>query len=136
MEVHSGSCLCKKIKYEIIGSFESFFLCHCKYCQKDTGSAHAANLFSQSATLTWIMGKQHLTTFTLPQTKHTKTFCNICGSALPSLQENGNLVVTPAGSLDSKINLRPDAHLFSSSRGSWDTKLELIEVFEKLPTNE
>lgn len=136
MEIHTGSCLCKNIKFEITGSFESFFLCHCKYCQKDTGSAHAANLFSQSATLKWIMGKQHVQTFTLPQTKHIKAFCNICGSALPNIQMNGNVLVTPAGSLDSDLSLKPDAHLFNSSRSSWDSGLEEVEVFEKLPIKE
>ncbi|MFN3455173.1 MAG: GFA family protein, partial [Pseudobdellovibrio sp.] len=41
-----GSCLCGQVEFKIQGVLESFFLCHCKYCQKDTGSAHSANLFS------------------------------------------------------------------------------------------
>ena len=42
---YSGSCLCGEIRFEIEGEFELFYLCHCEYCRKDTGSAHAANLF-------------------------------------------------------------------------------------------
>jgi hypothetical protein len=42
---YSGSCLCGEIRFEIEGEFERFYLCHCEYCRKDTGSAHAANLF-------------------------------------------------------------------------------------------
>lgn len=49
---HAGSCLCGEVHYEIEGAFERFYLCHCTHCRKDTGSAHAANLFSSSAKLT------------------------------------------------------------------------------------
>ena len=46
-----GSCLCGAVRFEIRGSLERFFLCHCRRCQKDTGTAHAANLFSATAGL-------------------------------------------------------------------------------------
>ncbi|WP_440137184.1 GFA family protein, partial [Francisella philomiragia] len=29
-----GSCLCNSVKFEIDGSFENFFLCHCEHCRK------------------------------------------------------------------------------------------------------
>jgi hypothetical protein len=44
MNTHAGSCLCGAIAFEIAGSFESFYLCHCEHCRKDSGSAFAANL--------------------------------------------------------------------------------------------
>lgn len=131
---HSGSCLCGQVKFNIEGTFESFFLCHCKYCQKDTGSAHGANLFSTNAQLKWLSGSEKVQTFTLPSTRHTKSFCVLCGSALPNRQMEGKLLVVPAGSLDSKITAKPDGHLFWSSRASWDDKLETIKQFEKFPS--
>lgn len=48
---YSGSCLCGEVTFEIEGDFEDFYLCHCERCRKDTGSAHAANLFSSTAKL-------------------------------------------------------------------------------------
>ncbi|WP_419307071.1 GFA family protein [Chromohalobacter israelensis] len=96
MTDHLGSCLCGTVKFEVHGQFDSFYLCHCVYCQKDTGSAYAANLFSQSAKLAWIAGVDAVTSFTLPGTRHSKSFCKLCGSALPSTQVAGLLVV-PAG---------------------------------------
>jgi hypothetical protein len=39
---HQGSCLCGEVRFEIEGEFERFFLCHCEYCRKDTGSASRA----------------------------------------------------------------------------------------------
>ena len=128
-----GSCLCGEVKFVVEGEFESFYLCHCKYCQKDTGSAHAANLFSTKAKLIWQTGQVHTKTYTRPKTRHTKSFCEMCGSALPSLQMDGALVVVPAGSLDTEIKIKPDAHLFCSSRALWDKKLHEIKEFEKNP---
>ena len=128
-----GSCLCGEVNFEIIGDFESFYLCHCKHCQKDTGSAHASNLFSSTAKLIWRSGQDNINTFQLPFTKHVRSFCSNCGSALPSLQMNGKLVVVPAGSLDQDVSVKPNAHIFTSSRANWDHDLGNILYYDQLP---
>ena len=132
MTDHAGSCLCGTVKFEVEGDFDSFYLCHCKHCQKDTGSAHAANLFSQSAKLHWLAGADAVTHFTLAGTRHSKSFCKLCGSALPNAQAAGLLVV-PAGCLDSKISMVPTAHIFTSSKAAWDGALEEVPEFAGLP---
>ena len=131
---HLGSCLCEEVKFEITGNFDHFYLCHCKYCQKDTGSAHAANLFSTTAQLHWISGEQKITSFNLPSTRHGKSFCKVCGSAVPNYQMEGKLLVVPAGSLNSGLSMSPDAHIFYSSKACWDENLEHIKRFEKFPS--
>ena len=131
---HRGSCLCGAVTYEVEGSFDRFFLCHWTHCQKDTGSAHAANLFSSRAKLTWRTGEDRITHFTLPSTRHAKSFCATCGSAVPTIQQDGQLLVVPAGSLDSAVTIRPDAHLFVASRAGWDRELENVPQLEGLPT--
>nr|WP_319998386.1 GFA family protein [uncultured Draconibacterium sp.] len=130
---YQGSCLCKGVQFKIIGNFESFYLCHCSYCRKDTGSAHAANLFSTNAKLEWIKRETEISVFQLPESNHAKAFCATCGSALPNLQMGSKLLVVPAGSLDTKLEKRPDAHLFISSKAAWDEALEEIKRFERLP---
>jgi hypothetical protein len=133
MNHHSGSCLCTAVRFEIEGEFERFYLCHCEYCRKDTGSAHAANLFSGNATLRWLCGQDKVTHFTLPSTRHGRSFCSICGSAVPRQQMNGALLVVPAGSLNGDVSIRPDAHIFVSSRAAWDRSLENIPAVAGLP---
>jgi len=132
MTKYAGSCLCGIVKFEVHGEFNSFYLCHCKHCQKDTGSAHAANLFSQSAKLVWQSSADTVTTFTLPGTGHTKSFCKLCGSALPSTQTS-RLLVVPAGCLDTKIPMAPTAHIFSSSKADWEEGLDNVLEFDGLP---
>ncbi|WP_339638152.1 GFA family protein [uncultured Haliea sp.] len=133
MTEHAGSCLCGAAKFVVHGDFDSFYLCHCQRCQKDTGSAHGANLFSQSATLTWLAGVDQVTSFTLPGTRHSRSFCSRCGSALPGVQSAGLLVV-PAGCLDTPHPLWPTAHIFTSSKAAWDSLCDDVPAFEGLPT--
>lgn len=132
MTYHKGSCLCGTVKFEVSGDFDSFYLCHCKYCQKDTGSAHAANLFSKTAQLTWLSGADTLTSFTLPDTRHSKSFCKLCGSALPNIQVEG-LIVVPAGCLDTEYSVVPTAHIFTSKKAAWDRALNEVPEFANLP---
>lgn len=133
MNKHLGSCLCREVRFEIVGQFERFFLCHCGRCRKDTGSAHAANLFSSTAKIHWLSGQSKIRTFQVPSTRHEKSFCSTCGSAVPSVQMGGNLLVVPAGSLDDEIEIRPDAHICVGSRADWDECLEDVPRIEELP---
>jgi len=130
---HHGSCLCGAARFEVSGDFQSFFLCHCSRCRKDSGSAHGANLFSTEARLDWLSGEEKVRTFQLPETRHQRSFCADCGSALPGLQMGGALLVVPAGSLDSPLPTRPNAHINVASRADWDDHLEEIPHLDGLP---
>ncbi|HBU37142.1 Glutathione-dependent formaldehyde-activating GFA [Pseudodesulfovibrio profundus] len=134
--VYAGSCLCGKVAYEVTGEFENFFLCHCERCRKDTGSAHAANLFSKTAELRWLKGEELVRTHDFESSGHIKSFCTQCGSALPNLQMDGTLLVVPAGSLDCDVPIQPDGHIFYERRANWDEHLELVERFDRLPGEE
>ena len=130
---YTGSCLCGKVTFEIEGDFENFYLCHCERCRKDTGSAHASNLFSSTAKLRWLSGEENIKTFNFRSEGHIKSFCITCGSALPNIQMDGELLVVPAGSIDSEINMKPQGHIYYANKASWDTDLEKVPKFEKLP---
>ncbi len=132
MHDYLGSCLCGNTKFEVKGDLDSFYLCHCRFCQKDTGSAYAANLFSKSAKLTWLAGSKSVTTFTLPGTRHKKSFCKLCGSAMPSIHEAGLLVI-PAGGLDTEVSMPPTAHIFTSRRAAWEEAISGVPEFKELP---
>lgn len=133
-EKHWGSCLCGTVRFEVLGQFESFFLCHCSRCKKDTGSAHAANLLSSKASVIWQSGQNKIKSFRVPYTRHEKSFCSECGSAVPTVQMNGSMLLVPAGSLDSAIEIYPDAHICVENRAHWYRELEDIPKFDGLPT--
>ena len=132
MSDYQGSCLCGVVTFSIKGQFDSFYLCYCSYCQKDSGSAHAANLFSQSAVLHWNTGAEAVTTFNLPGSRHSKSFCKHCGSAVPGSEIPGVLMV-PAGSLDCEIDIIPTARIFTARRHSWVQSINNAREYAELP---
>ncbi|MCU4677729.1 GFA family protein [Catenovulum sp. 2E275] len=131
--IYIGSCLCGDVSFEVKGEIENLYLCHCKYCQKDTGSAYASNLFSTKAKLIWQTGENKVKTYQLPSTQHVKSFCSNCGSAVPSMQMNNELVVVPAGCLNQDIAIKPTAHIYKSSEAVWAKNLDKVKSYEQLP---
>lgn len=131
-EKYQGSCLCGEVRFEVIGPFERFFLCHCQRCRKGTGSAHAANLFSTTATLNWLSGEEKLREFQVPETRHSGAFCSDCGSPMPTL--HGQRIKVPAGSLDTEITIKPNAHIFMEDKAGWDNELEKVEKYDRYQT--
>jgi hypothetical protein len=129
----AGSCLCGAVRFEIAGAFDSFFLCHCARCRKGTGSAHGANLFAAQASLAWLSGADQVATYQVPGTRHARSFCMVCGAALPISQMDGALLVVPAGSLDGPAPIRPQAHLCWDSRADWDDDLDAAPRLSGLP---
>lgn len=130
---HKWSCLCENIKFEINWTFDSFYLCHCKYCRKDTGSNHASNLFSKNAKIKWITWLDFIKTFNYKNTRHSINFCSNCASHMPILQDNWNTLVIPAWCLDTKIDITPNWHIFTESKASWDENLEKLPMYNKFP---
>lgn len=128
-----GSCLCGTVRFDISGGFDAFFLCHCSRCRKNSGSAHGANLFAANATISWLSGEGSVSSYHLPATQHARSFCKTCGSALPILQMAGALLVVPAGSLDTPVDIRPTAHICCASRANWDVDLADIPHIDGLP---
>jgi hypothetical protein len=90
------------------------------------GGGLRANLFTAQGTLTWLSGAEQVRVFNLPGARHSKAFCATCGSALPRGTQPGGLVVVPAGSLDSPVEIRPEGHIFMGSRADWDHDLDTL----------
>ncbi len=129
----SGSCLCGTVRFAIAGDFDAFFLCHCSRCRKNSGSAHGANLFASNATIMWQSGEANIASYRVPDTRHERSFCRTCGSALPGVRMDGTLLVVPAGSLDGPVGIRPTAHISCASRAEWDVDLADIPHMDGLP---
>ena len=38
-----GGCMCRQVRYRLIGTPLIVHACHCRWCQRETGTAHALN---------------------------------------------------------------------------------------------
>lgn len=130
-----GSCLCGEVTYQISGNTGLFQYCHCSQCQKVTGSAHASNLFVLPTQFKWLNGEENVGRFQPENKKYFATaFCKTCGSSLPWLVQAGNVVVVPAGSLDSDPGISPIQNIFCSSKADWYTAPNSLPEYDELPT--
>ena len=115
----SGGCLCDAVHFSVKNEFKAFFQCHCKQCQKLTGSVFTSNILSAPRNIEWLKGKSNVTVYDHPTRRFSKSFCNICGSGLPFINKNKTTLIIPAGSLNELPDLQPQANMFTSEEARW-----------------
>lgn len=130
MKAIPGSCLCGGVKFECDNTFEEFFYCHCKQCQKVTGSAHASNLYTSPDNIVWTAGIELIRRYDMPNRIISSSFCNICGSPVPYVSKSGKALVVPVGTLEGTPNITPSANIFWAERNSWYEDGLMAEKFE------
>ena len=119
---HTGGCLCGQINYQFSSEPIAAVHCHCKDCQKATGSGFAT-VFGLAESDVEIDGLAQLGTFTLTAEsgqKVSRQFCTQCGSPLFTLAENNpEFIWIKAGSLDDSNWLIPTYSCWTHSAANW-----------------
>lgn len=115
----TGHCLCGSVRYEIEDHFTMFHLCHCKQCQRQSGSAHAANAFSTPDKLRWLEGENHVKIYHHPDRHFANAFCTLCGGTLPYASKNNKLLLVPVGTLDNAPSIKPQDNIFWAEHADW-----------------
>lgn len=130
-----GGCLCGSVQYEISGEPKRFYHCHCRRCRKSTGTGHASNLFVQPASLKWVKGEELVRSFKVPEAQRfTRKFCGNCGSPLARQPKDSDMVIIPAGSLDTNPPLKPQARIFWDSRADWSCGGDGLPTYSEYQT--
>ena len=115
----TGSCLCEKVRYQVVKDFSAFHQCHCNECQKITGSAHASNIFVKPELFEWLAGEEWIKTYDHEPLQNRKVFCSECGSGLPFESRRMPMMIIPAGSLDDEPGFAPKSHIFWDDHAKW-----------------
>jgi len=115
----TGECLCGAVQFAIKDELKDFYQCHCKQCQKLTGSAFASNILTAPGNIEWLKGQHSITAYEHPTRVFSKSFCSICGSGLPFVNKSKTALVIPAGSLNEQPDLTPQANIFTSEEAYW-----------------
>jgi len=100
-EIKIGGCLCGKVEYEFDSSkVISAHHCHCKDCQKSTGSGKATIVMIPEEDLN-LSGNLKFYTVTGTAGSHiSRGFCEECGSPVISfVEENPGIKFIKAGTL-------------------------------------
>jgi hypothetical protein len=123
-----GSCLCGAVAFEVSGAPIRFIYCHCRSCQKSSGSVHAANLAFPKDSLKWTRGENFIELFvdTKENPGFPRCFCRSCGSPVPKLSRNRQLWVVPSGTLDADPGMRPQANIYWVEHAPWYVSADQI----------
>ncbi len=114
--MHSGSCFCGTVKYEIRGDIGPAYYCHCSRCRKLSGSAFSSNAVVAIADFVVVQGGESLKAFT-SDNGVKRVFCSNCGSSL--LVSQGEQMRLRLGTLDTPLDRRPQRHIFTGSKADW-----------------
>ncbi len=120
-EVYEGGCQCGHCRYRITGKSLSLFACHCRECQKQSGSAFGMALWIQHPEIALLSGRLVSWTRETPtgQRMHCE-FCPRCGTRLFHRQENRpDMISIKPGTLDDTASLAPVAHIWLDSAQRW-----------------
>lgn len=115
----TGGCLCGAVQFSVKNEFKAFYQCHCKQCQQLSGSAFTSNILTAPGNIDWLKGKCNITEYDHPSRGFSKSFCTVCGSALPFINKNKTTLIIPAGSLNQLPDLKPQANMFTAEEACW-----------------
>ena len=119
-----GGCACGHVRYEVLSAPLIVHCCHCRYCQRQTGSAFAVNALIEADRAQVIQGDIEELTVVTPSGKgQTIARCPKCRIAVWSnyhmsgLKERIRFI--RVGTLDNPDLMPPDVHIFTTTKQPW-----------------
>jgi hypothetical protein len=122
--MHTGSCFCGAVRYEVRGEIGPAYYCHCSRCRKISGSAFSANAVVRSSEFVVVQGHDWLKAIT-SDTGVNRIFCSNCGSSI--LVSQGDQMRLRLGTLDTPLAEGPKMHIYVASKVDW------FEIHDDLP---
>lgn len=115
-----GGGSCRNLRYQINADPLIVHACHCRQCQRVTGSAFVLNALIEKVQVELLSGD--ITEFHFPGTHHTSYFCRDCATYIWSEYKSGRFDdcwFMRVGSLDEPDRLPPNVHIFIESKQPW-----------------
>jgi hypothetical protein len=117
-----GGCTCREIRYRLNAVPMFNHCCHCRWCQRETGSAFVLNALIESSATQLLAG--------VPERVHTPSNsgkgqaimrCPTCRVAIWSHYAGAGerFAFVRIGTLDDPDRFPPDIHIFTQSKQPW-----------------
>jgi hypothetical protein len=117
-----GGCDCRHVRYRMIGKPLIVHCCHCRWCQRETGAAFALNAMIEADRVQLLNGEVMVIETPSNSGKGQRiSRCPRCYLALWSTYAGAGeaLRFLRIGTLDDPDSLRPDVHIFTTSKQPW-----------------
>jgi hypothetical protein len=122
--INGGGCTCGHVRYEVKAVPLIVHGCHCRGCQKNSGSAFAINALFEADNIELTSGKVEEVSVPTPSgTGQDITRCERCKVAVWSNYNMGGLRkhirFIRVGTLDEPDKFPPDVHIYTCSKQPW-----------------
>ena len=131
---YTGGCLCGAVRYECTA--EPIFMgnCHCRDCQKASGSGYEAAIGVPAPALKITGNVKYHDIKADSGSMVSRGFCPECGSRLFGKTSGmPQLAIVMAGSLDDPKQFQPGMDVYTSSAQPWDHMNPALPKFPKMP---
>ena len=108
----TGGCACGRVRYEVVIDNDEAYLCHCRMCQRSTGSISIAFKSVKQKDLAWSREPDWYDSSPIAQ----RPYCRECGTSLGFRFKEGseNMDLTVA-SFDDPSRFKPQHHFGAES---------------------
>ena len=125
-----GGCTCRAVRYRLASAPLFVHGCHCRWCQRESGSTFALNAMIESDRLELLQGRpERVLTPSASGKGQTILRCPTCRVAVWSHYAGAGEAVSfvRVGTLDEPDRLPPDIHIFTESKQPW------LELGDRVP---
>ena len=132
MATMEGGCACGGIRYRLASKPMFVHCCHCRDCQRQTGSAFVLNALIETDRVERLSGEtEGIPVPTDSGRPHVIHRCPVCKVALWSHYAGGpTLSFVRVGTLDDPAALPPDVHIYTRTRLPWVSLSPEVPAFE------
>jgi hypothetical protein len=129
-----GGCACGAVRYRLASAPMFVHCCHCRDCQRQTGSAFALNAIIETDRIR-LAGSTEPAPVAVPTDSgrpHHIHRCPTCQTAMWSdYGGRPQFRFVRVGTLDDPSALAPDVHIYTRSRVPWVTLPESVPAFDE-----
>ncbi|HEX8777690.1 MAG TPA: GFA family protein, partial [Rhodanobacter sp.] len=122
VDAFDGGCDCRAVRYRMTATPLFVHCCHCRWCQRETGSAFALNAMVEADRVLLLGGEpERVATPSSSGRGQRIARCPHCRVALWSHYSGAGDAVSfvRVGTLDDPDRFPPDIHIFTASKQPW-----------------
>ena len=128
--MHTGSCLCGAVRFEVAGDLPPPDACHCTQCRKFSGHYFVSTDVPRSALS--IRGAENVAWYVSSE-KVRRGFCRTCGASLFWDPIERDWTGIAMGAFDQPTNTRIQVHVHVVSKGDYYEIADSVPQFETTP---
>ncbi len=119
---YDGGCTCRRVRYRMMSKPLFVHCCHCRWCQRETGSAFVLNAMIEADRVQLLAGDVAVIDTPSQSGKGQRiSRCPTCKVAVWSNYAGAGDAIrfVRVGTLDEPANFPPDIHIYTTTKQPW-----------------